>query len=153
MLEILNIVLEIHNTKINIKPGDMKKKNKTYMMTSIIVMFALLGFAIAYTNGFNYGGLDILIFALIIVIGSIALFLAHKKDKADEGFPEEDELSMLLKYKAGYYAFRASMFIWFFIFIFKEYFPDVETMLGGGILLSALSSFIIMFVLKRGLNE
>ena len=132
----------------------MENVKKTYMMTSILVMFALLGFGIAYNRGFDFKGLDFLIFILIIVIGGIALFLAHKRDKSvEEGYPPEDEMTLLLKYKAGYFAFLASMYMWLFIFIFKDKFPDVETMLGGGILLSALISFIIKFVLKRDLND
>ena len=131
----------------------MKKENKTFMLTSVLLMFALLGFGIAYNRGFDFKGLDLLIFALIVIVGGIAVFLSHKRDKSIEaGFPAEDEMSLLLKYKAGYYAFLSSMYIWLFIFIFKDKFPDVESMLGGGILLSALNSFFIKFIIKRGLN-
>jgi hypothetical protein len=35
----------------------------------------------------------------------------------------------------------------------KDKFPDIETMLGGGILLSALISFIAKYVVKQKLNE
>lgn len=31
---------------------------------------------------------------------------------AEQGFPPEDELSTQIKYKAGYFAFIASMYIW-----------------------------------------
>jgi hypothetical protein len=117
-------------------------------------MFALLGFGLAYNKGFKFGGLDVLIFILIVVFGGIALFLSYRKDKSvAEGFPAEDEMSLLLKYKAGYYAFLWSMFMWLIIFIFKDKFPDVETMLGGGILISALISYIAKFIVKKEINE
>ena len=130
----------------------MDKKYWNYMTISIVVIFVLLIVATAYTNGFNYSGLDLLKFAIIIIIGSVALFYARKKEKEMEGFPLEDEMSLLYKYKVGYYAYVYSMYMWFIIFIFKDKFPDVETMLGGGILLSALISFIVGFVIKRRLN-
>lgn len=132
----------------------MKKGNKTFTLTAVLFMFILLGFGLAYNKGFNFKGLDIVIFALIIIIGALALFLSHKRDKSiQEGYPAEDEMSLLLKYKAGYYAFLISMYMWLFIFIFKDKFPDVETMLGGGILMSALISYVTKFFIKRGLNE
>ena len=146
MLEIHNLVLELNNI-------DMKK-GKYFMLTSVLVMFVLLGFGLAYNKGFDFKGLDLLIFALIVVIGGIALLLSYKKDKSiAEGFPAEDEMSLLLKYKAGYFAFLWSMYMWLFIFIFKDKFIDVETMLGGGILLSALISCVAKFIVKREVNE
>lgn len=129
-------------------------KGKYFMLASILVMFSLLGFGVAYNKGFDFKGLDILIFALIVILGGIALYIAYKKDKSvAEGFPAEDEMSLLLKYKAGYFAFLWSMYMWLFIFIFKDKFPDVETMLGGGILLSALIFYIAKVMVKRGVNE
>jgi Predicted membrane protein (DUF2178) len=130
------------------------KKGKIFMLTAILLMFALLGFGVAFSSGIELKRLDVLIFVLIVVIGVIALYLARKKDKSiAEGFPAEDEMSLLLKYKSGYYAFMISMYMWLFIFFFKDKFPDVETMLGGGVLLSALIFYGVTFVLKRGLNE
>lgn len=144
VLDIPNIVLELINKVFSMKKG------KLYALTSILVMFTLLGFAWLYNTGFAFGGLDLLIFILIIVLGAIALYLAYKKDKSvAEGYPAEDEMSLLLKYKAGYYAFLASMYMWLFIFIMKDKFPDVETMLGGGILLSGLISFIMKVYVNR----
>ena len=58
-----------------------------------------------------------------------------------------------IKYKSGYYAYLYSMYMWLFIFLLKDKFPDVETMLGGGILLSALIGFIVKIIVKRNLNE
>jgi len=131
----------------------MKKNRKTLLITSILFMGAIWGF-IALEKGTDlFQGLDLIIFILIIVIGGIALFSAFKKDKEEkEGLATEDELSTQLKYKAGYYAYLASMYMWLFIFLLKDKFPDTETMLGGGILLSALLAFISKMVVKQTLN-
>jgi uncharacterized membrane-anchored protein len=131
----------------------MKNATKTVTLTSILIMFILLGFGLAYNRGFDFKGLDLLIFALIVIFGAIALYVSYKRDLSiDAGFPADDEMTLLLKYKAGYYSFLISMYMWLFIFIFKDEFPDVETMLGGGILLSGLISFIVKFYIKRGFN-
>lgn len=100
-----------------------------------------------------FNGLDLFIFLLIVIIGAIALFRALKKDKEEkEGIPADDELSLQLKYKAGYHAYLASMYMWLFIFLLKDNFPNIETMLGGGILLSALILFISRMIVKQNFN-
>jgi len=124
------------------------------MIVSIVFMAAIWGF-IALEKGTDlFGGLDLVIFILIIAGGIIALVNAVKRDKEEkQGIPAEDELSTLMKYKSGYLAYMASMYMWLFIFLFKSKFPDVETMLGGGILLSALIFAIAKYVVKQKLNE
>ena len=90
---------------------------------------------------------------LIAILGIIGLYRALKLAKEErEGMNTEDELSLHLKYKAGYYAYMSSMYMWLFIFLLKENFPDTETMLGGGILLSGLIAFITKIVVKYELN-
>ncbi len=76
------------------------------MFTVVLFMAAIWGF-IAIKKGTNFfKEIDLYIFILIIVIGAIALFRAFKKDKEQEaGIPEEDELTLRLKYKSGYYAY------------------------------------------------
>jgi len=132
----------------------MKNNRKTLMYTSIVIMMAIWGF-IAIEKGTDlFKGLDLYIFILIVVLGTIAFVRALKRDKEEkEGLPAEDELSNLIKYKAGYLAYMTSMYMWLFIFIFKDKFPNVESMLGGGILLSALIFFITKVSVKKKFNE
>jgi len=131
----------------------MKTKRKTLLITSVLFMAAIWGFAIIEKGTNLFKGYDLIIFILIVVFGVIALVSAIKKDKDEkEGIPVEDELSNQIKYKAGYYAYMASMYMWLFIFLFKDKFPDLETLLGGGILLSALISFIARLVVKKQFN-
>ena len=132
----------------------MKINRKTLLITSVLIMAAVWGFIVLVKGTELLRGLDLLIFVLIVVIGAIALIQALKKDKEErEGFATEDELSTQMKYKSGYYAYLASMYMWLFIFLLKDKFPDIETMLGGGILLSALMAYIAKIIVKRNFNE
>jgi len=132
----------------------MNNKRKTLMITSVLVMAVIWGF-IALEKGTDlFKGLDLIISILIIIIGVIALIGAFKRDKEEKkGLTLEDELSRLIKYKSGYYTYLWSMYMWLFIFLLKDKFPNVETMLGGGILLSATISYIAKYVVKKKLNE
>ena len=133
----------------------MKKvKHKTVMFTSIIVMLTIWGFIWAQKRTNIFQGLELYLFIAIILFGILALVIAFRKEKEQkEGFTIEDELSERLKYKAGYYAYLGSLYMWLIIFIFHYRFPDTETMLGGGILLSAALGYIAKFIVKRQFNE
>ena len=67
--------------------------------------------------------------------------------------PAADELSTRIKYRAGYYAFITSMYVWLFVWLFQRHFVDTETMLGFGILLSAVISIAIKAYLARHYHE
>ena len=149
MLYISIFVLELYNIILI-----MKKNRKTLLITSVLFMLTIWAFIIIEKGTNLLEGLDLIIFILIIGIGIIALVNALKKAKEEkEGIATEDELSTQIKYEAGYKAYIASMYMWLFIFLMKDKFPDVETMLGGGILLSALIGFITKVIVKRKLNE
>ena len=99
-------------------------------------------------------GLDVFIFAMIMIAGIYAFVVQMRCFKdLKSGFPPEDELSTQIKYKAGYYAFITSMYVWLAIFLFQRHFADVETMLGCGILLSAVVSIAIKTYLARNYHE
>jgi Ca2+/Na+ antiporter len=148
MLFISNFVLELINLLI------MKKNRKILLITSILIMLVFLGFIIINKGADFFRGLKLIIIVLMIIIGVIALVTAYKKDKEEkEGFPSDDELSTLIKYKSGYYAYLASMYMWMFIFLFKDKFPNIESMIGGGILLSGLIGFLSKSYVKQNFNE
>lgn len=132
----------------------MKQTKRALILVSILVLSCILGIIVAYGAGYIPSGLEVLILVLIVVAGIYA-FVTHLKQHKDvqSGFPAEDEMSNRIKYKAGYYAFLASLYMWLFIFLFKDFFPDVETMLGGGILLSATLSIVIKTYLTRNYHE
>ena len=132
----------------------MKQTKNTLLLVSVLVMFSIWGFLGVYKTGYIPSGLDIFIFAMIM-IGGIYAFVTHLKRHKDfeSGFPVEDEMSTRIKYKAGYHAFVASIYMWLCIFLFKGFFPDVETMLGGGILLMGIMSIAIKSYLSRNYHE
>ena len=132
----------------------MKTKRRSILITSILIMAVIWGFITVEKETNLFKGLDLFIFILIIVFGIIAFVFALKRDRDERaGLPVEDELSTKIKHKSGYYAYLISMYMWLFIFLLKDKFPDVETMLGGGILLSALISFMVKLYVKRQFNE
>jgi hypothetical protein len=132
----------------------MKKTRKTLLLISILIMSVLWGFIVLEKGTDLFKGLDLFIFILIVLLAAIAFMKAIKRDREEkEGLPADDELSTLIKYKSGYYAYMASMYMWFFVFLLKDKFPDTETMLGGGILLSALILCMAKYVVKNKFNE
>ena len=132
----------------------MTVKRKALMISSILITLTLLGFIMVVRGPELLGGLELFILILIVVLGVVVFVNALKRDRdIKAGLPVDDELSTRIKYKAGYYAYLASMYMWLFIFLLKDNFPDVETMLGGGILLSAAISVIIKYVVKYKFDE
>ena len=124
------------------------------MITAVLFMAIIWAFVVIEKGTSLFQGLDLVIFILIIISGIIALYNAFKKDKElAEGQPEEDELSNLIKYKSGYYAYMASLYMWLFFFLMKDMFPNIESLIGGGILLTVLFSFLAKLYVKKQLHE
>jgi len=61
---------------------------------------------------------------------------------------DNDELSMLLKYKAGYYALLFSLTLWGILFIFKNYFSNFEMIILIGFFLPAICAITLEFAMK-----
>ena len=132
----------------------MKNNLKTILLSSVLLIGAIFGYFAIKGTGAALNGLNFYIYILIIILGGVALYISFRKDKERrEGQPVEDELSNLIKYKAGYYAFIWSMYMWLFIFILRGYFPNTESMIGGGVLLSALISVAAKFIIKKQIHE
>jgi len=94
-----------------------------------------------------------MILLLIVIITFIYTQQSLKsKNNKKNGIPVDDELSILIKYKTGYHSYMASAFLWYILFVFKDSFPDTETILGGGILLSSLIVIVTGFIIKHFAN-
>ncbi len=50
----------------------------------------------------------------------------------------DDELSIFVKYKASYYAYRTTLFIWLIVFVLQKHYISAQAMLGVGMLLSVI---------------
>lgn len=132
----------------------MNKSKKVLLILTAITILAVLGFIVFTQETIPLTIFDLVIFGLIILVAGFAITEAVKKNKEEQkGYPSDDEFSDLIKYKSGYYAFLASMYIWLFIFLFRSKFPDFETAFGGGILLSTVVFLLIKYFIKKKLNE
>ena len=128
----------------------MNQTKSPIVVVSVLLIASIWAFFALYQAGYVPNGLQAVIIVLIVISGIYA-FVVHMKRHNDmkQGLPPDDELSTQIKYKAGYYAFLTSMYIWFFIFLFKHIFPDVESLLGTGILTSFFLSIVIKAYLSR----
>lgn len=130
-------------------------------MKSKRVLIILVGLTLTFTVGIlAYSQMEeiqlkmLLIYGLIGVVAIISILRVIKKMKEEkEGQPTEDELTTQIKHKAGHDAYIASLYMWLFIFLFRDIFPDTETMVGGGILLTGLIGFISKLIVSRKFNE
>ena len=124
------------------------------MIVSVLTIVAMLVFVMIEKGGTLLKGLDIFIFYFTVIIGIVALYITFVKNKEiKEGQPVDDEMSLFVKYKAGYKAYIASMYMWLIIFLLRDKFPNAESMVGGGVLISAFIFFITKHTVKKELNE
>jgi hypothetical protein len=132
----------------------MSKSKNRLLPVSMLFMLSTWGFAALHEGGYIPKGLGVFIFAMIMIAGIYAFFKHMRRYKEEkEGFAVEDELSTQIRYKAGYYSFNAALYIWLAIFLFQQFIPDTETMLGGGLLLSMIVSMGIRAYLTRSYDE
>jgi len=119
------------------------------LITFFVVILLLLILVIKKENILQ-NGLDLFISSFVVTIGISAIYIYYKKNKEQRsGEPEDDEMTLMIKYKAGYKAYMASMYLWLLIFLFRDKFPNIETMVGGGILVSAALFFISKHIVKK----
>ena len=148
MLFISIFVLELNNI---IK----MKKQRIILVTAYLLILSVV-FGLKYLEkqtGLFKSINPLFLLALIIIAFVFTLQSLKRKGKKKNGIPIDDELSLLIKYKIGYYSFLASSFLWYLLFILKDDFPDTETILGGGILLSTLIVIVTRIIIKRFPNE
>jgi len=131
------------------------KKQKIILVTAYLLILSVV-FGLKYLEkqtGFFKSINPLFLLALIIIAFVYTLQSLKRKGKKKNGIPIDDELSILIKYKIGYYSFLASSFLWYLLFALKDDFPDIETILGGGILLSTLIVIVTGIIIKRFSNE
>ena len=129
----------------------MKSKRALIALTGLTLVFAVG--IVSYSQMGHIQPKMLVIYALIGIVAVISIVQAVKKMREEkEGQPLEDEFTTRIKHKAGHDAYIASLYMWLFIFLFRDIFPDTETMVGGGILLSGLIGFISKTMVKRNLN-
>jgi len=130
-------------------------KQRIVLISSYLIILLLVSGLRYFENqtGF-FKWIDPLLLLLIVVIAFIYTMQSLKsKNKKKNGIPVDDEFSILIKYKIGYYSYFASAFLWYVLFVFKDRFPDIETILGGGVLISSLIVIITRIIIKHFPDE
>ena len=148
MLFISIFVLELNNIIV-------MKKQRIILVTAYLLILSVV-FGLKYLEkqtGIFKSINPLFLLALIIIAFVFTLQSLKRKGKKKNGIPIDDEFSLLIKYKIGYYSFLGSSFLWYLLFILKDDFPDTETILGGGILLSTLIVIVTRIIIKRFPNE
>lgn len=132
----------------------MNTGRKIWLGVTAVSILVILGFIIFNKIPIHLTPLDLAILGLAIGIGIVAVVKGIKRDQEEkEGYPLEDELSEFIKYKTGYYSFLTSIYIWILILVFRSKFPDSETAIEVGILLSVAFSFINKIFVEKQIHE
>ena len=132
----------------------MKKQKKILVTAYLLILSVVFGLKyLEKQTGFFKSINPLFLLALIIIAFVYTLQSLKRKGKKKNGIPIDDELSLLIKYKIGYYSFLGSSFLWYLLFVLKDSFPDTETILGGGVLLSTLIVIVTSIIIKRFSNE
>ena len=131
----------------------MKKSTTALLLLIGLTLFFTIG-VLVYSQMSEIQPKMIIIYGLIGLVALISIGVAVKRMREEnEGQPNEDEFTTQIKHKAGFYAYIASMYMWLFIFLFRGLFPDIETIVGGGILLSGIIGFVCKTIVKQQINE
>lgn len=132
----------------------MKTSKRATVLIVFLIVVCLAGGVVAHRMGYPPAGLEIFIFLLILIAGVYAFSDEKRKQRnIEEGFPAEDEMSDLIKYRAGYKTFITSMYVWLALFLFKDWFRDLDTLFGIGVLLPAVIFIGIRTYLSRNPDE
>ncbi len=132
----------------------MTKQKMLLLAINLVIILVVLGItAFEKETGFLEGIHPIIILFLVLISVLIAIRPLKKRKNNKAALAVDDELSLSIKYKAGYYAYLITMLIWVFIFLVKDRFPNPDVLLGVGIMLSAISAIISRIVIKRKPNE
>lgn len=132
----------------------MTKQKKTLLAINLTIIGTVLALIIIEQWTGFFEELSTLVLTILVIITVLLSLRSLKINyKKKGGLPADDELSLQVKYKSGYYAYFATMFIWYVLFLLNYKFHDAETILGIGIILSALTAIIAQIIIKRKPNE
>jgi len=114
---------------------------KSYFAPSIVLPVLLIagsvtGLAIWFLESATPPNIKMMAIAGLILAGLVVTLVRALLNLRDRSLdiPVEDEMSQMLKMRAGAQAFQLSMYLWLFIFLFHRYLGKAETLLGMGIL-------------------
>ncbi len=127
----------------------MKKERIISLLVIFTITIVAVILVIFRNNEIN---LDIKSIIISIVISVVLVFYLSGQMRnireRKHGIPTEDEMSKRQKEIAGNKAFHSSLWIWFGLFYLKMYIENTSTLLGIGILASALLYGIYLWTIK-----
>ncbi len=132
----------------------MKKSKILFLTLSGLTLTFIIGIY-SYSKTSEIQPQMLIMYLLIGLIALVSIIISIRKMKEEkEGQPMEDEFTTQVKHKSGFYAYIASLYMWLFIFLFKDILSsDPEILIGGGILLSGVIGYTCKLIVKRELNE
>lgn len=127
----------------------MKNYSREIIFGGVLLIF-FVTMIVYYLSVGPLSMLPVIIAFLILFTGVITFIrqVINKKRDRGTGEPAEDEFTKIVSVYAGNQAFLYSMYLWLLIFIFNSSFTKNETMLGIGILGSALIYGVSLWYFK-----
>ncbi len=127
----------------------MKNYYREIVLGTVLFLF-FSGMIVWFILTEPQSSLPIAIAMLTFVIGLIAFVrqAINRKREIETGTSPEDEFIKMAKIYAGNQAFQYSMYLWLLIFVFNSSFTKNETMIGIGVLGSALIYGISLWYFK-----
>jgi peptidoglycan/LPS O-acetylase OafA/YrhL len=122
---------------------------KSIAMLSIAVLL-LTGLVLWYfLPEKEFAGMDniIALAVLIMVISFIIEGVKNFKEEKNQ-LPVDDERSKKAEYRAGYYSYLISVYIWVTFYFLRDFFTQVEYLLATGILCMAAVFIIARFIFR-----
>ena len=120
-----------------------------WILTTIVVCVTLLGYGLnLITQGNNILGIVVISLAIIIVmINGIAFRMYNQKTLEKKAI--QDELSIFILYKAGYYSFVATLYIIVFMMLLTEVVSPIRYVFYIGLVLCFVVFIIIHTIVKH----
>ncbi len=111
----------------------MKKAVIIFIVAALVIAAAIIW--LMSISG-NLNPVDIISFAILILVVGLALFIGFKKmSSARRGEPVEDELSKKVMRKTASLSYYISLYLWLVIMYFSDKFNyEAHIIIGGGIL-------------------
>ncbi len=117
----------------------MTKTRKTSIVFIIAATISTFALTIVEDKFSIFGDLDHETLYYILLGLLFVTFLSYKiRMKKRLLKRADDELSIFVKYKASYYAYRTTLFIWLIVFVLQKHYISAQAMLGVGMLLSVI---------------
>lgn len=126
------------------------------LMVSVLVVFSIGAWSSFSSMESIISGESLNMIAAFILAGAAIYYVWDRKRDVDAGMPFEDEFSKKTMYKAGYYAYFASMYSGLAISMFDDSVArligvpmlEAHTAVGMTILVSAMVFFGVVFKQK-----